>query len=255
MMIFDFITQDEMDDLPNDDPQSAFTRFVEISRGRLGRQIEQTTDDETGWHQRNEAQHGFMNVVIAAAKMFKIEPLASLSVPRATKFDSDTYREFRSDLDHYLTQLLLSNSARAKQDSILIPAELKTNIRTYLFHLRELIENDKNLGDAKREVLLRRLADFEKELEKKRLNLLAVTLLTITILSAPGALWASADIANKLLTNILRVVGEAKIADDAARQLPSAAPALAITGPRPNEAAKGNLGDRSRSEMDDDIPF
>jgi hypothetical protein len=255
MMIFDFITQDEMDELPDDDPQAAFTRFVEIARRRLAEEIASATDDETGWHERSEAQHGFMNVVIAAAKMFEIEPLASLSVPRATKFNSDAYRDFRSDLDHYLTQLLLSNSARAKRDSILVPVELKITIRTYLFHLRELIENDKDLGEPKRQALLRHLADFEKALEKKRLNLLAVTILAITILGAPGALWGSADAANKLLTNILRVVGEAKSADDAARQLPSAAPPLAITGPRPNEAAKGDLGRRSRSEMDDDIPF
>jgi hypothetical protein len=101
MMIFDFITQDEMDDLSSGDPQSAFTRFVEISRRRLAEKIGQTSEDETGWIERNEAQHGFMNVVIAAAKMFQIEPLASLSVPRATRFadneraDEDNQRRAR----------------------------------------------------------------------------------------------------------------------------------------------------------------
>ena len=80
---------------------------------------------------------------------------------------------------------------------------------------------------------------------------MAVTIIAITLASAPGGLWASADIANKLLTNILRVVGEAKLADDAARLLPSAAPPMVITGPRPDEVRKGNV----RSDMDDDIPF
>jgi hypothetical protein len=255
MMIFDFITQDEMDDLPDDDPQSAFTRFVEISRRRLADYIDKIGEDEAGWHDRNEAQHGFMNVVIAAAKRFEIEPLASLSVPRATKFDSDTYREFKSDLDHYLTQLLLSNSARAKRDSILVPAELKTTIRTYVFHLREIIEKDTDLAESKRLQLIRHLDDFEKALDKKRLNLMSVTVLAITLLGAPGALWASAEPASKLLANILRTVGEAKNAEDHARQLPSAAPPLAITGPRPNEAG-GDFGkSNTRSDMDDDIPF
>lgn len=250
MMIFDFITPED------DDPQSAFTQFVEISRRRLMEKVDKTTDDEAGWHQRNEAEHGFMNVVIAAAKRFEIEPLTSLSVPRATKFNSDTYRDFRSDLDHYLTQLLLSNSARAKRDSVLVSTELKSTIRTYVYHLRELIEKDEYLGEAKKRVLLKHLADFEKSLERKRLNLLSVTLLAITILGAPGALWGSADAANKLLTNILRVVGEAKIADDVVRQLPSTAPSLAITGPRPAEIAGGDSGRKSiRREMDDDIPF
>lgn len=245
MMIFDFLTQQEMDDLPDDDPQSAFTMFVEIARRKLAERLDQLPDDEASWHLRNEAQHGFMNVVVAAAKRFEIEPLATLSVPRATKFDSDVYREFRSDLDHYLTQLLLNNSARAKRDSVFISPELKTSIRKYVFNLRKLIEESEDIDQAKRAVLLKHLATFEAALERKRLNLMAVTIIAITLAGAPGALGASADIANKLLFNILRSVGEAKIQDDAIRSLPSAAAPLAISGPRPPVV----------SSMDDDIPF
>jgi hypothetical protein len=93
---------------------------------------------------------------------------------------------------------------------------------------------------------LKHLADFEAALEKKRLNLLAVTVFAITLLGAPGALGSSAEIAGKLVANILRTVGEAKVQDDATRRLPSPAPPLAITGPRP---------DLDTSDMDDDIPF
>jgi hypothetical protein len=186
--------------------------------------------------------------VIAAAKRFEIEQLASLSVPRATKFNSDIYREFRSDLDHYLTQLLLSNSARAKRDSVLLSAEFKTTIHSYVANLRNLIETNKEIADSKRRELLKHLADFEAALEKKRLNLLAVTAFAITLLGAPGALGSSADLVGKLVSNILRSVGEAKIHDDATRRLPSAAPPLAITGPRPEWQSLG-------SDTDDDIPF
>lgn len=256
MLIFDFITQEEIDDLPDDDPQLAFARFVEISQRRLSEKIRDTENDETGWHTRNEAEHGFMNVVIAAAKRFEIDPLASIVVPRATKHDSDVYREFRSDLDHYLTQLLLGNSARAKRDSILVPVELKKTIRTYVFHLRELIENDVRLDESKRQKLLSHLADFEKALENKRLNLVSVTVLAITLLGAPGALLASGEPAYKLLANILRVVGEAKVADEANRQLPSSAPPLILTAPRPSKHPEGELGKCSSSnKIDDDIPF
>jgi hypothetical protein len=130
---------------------------------------------------------------------------------------------------------------------------LKSTIRTYVFHLRELIEKADDLDGAKRQVLLRRLSEFEAELEKKRLNLLAVTVLAITFLGAPGALWSSADAASKLLTNILRVVGEAKIADDATRRLLSSETPMAITGPRPDDPS---LEEKSkRSDMDDEIPF
>jgi hypothetical protein len=194
-----------------------------------------------------------MNVVIAAAKRFEIQPLATLSVPRATKFNSDICREFRSDLDHYLTQLLLNNSARAKRDSVLLTPEFKTTIRSYVFNLRELIEKNKDINESKRRELLKHLADFEAALDKKRLNLLAVTAFAITVLGAPGALGSSADIATKLVTNILRTVGEAKVEDDATRRLPSAAPPLAITGPRP--VVDNSKPAVDNSDMDDDIPF
>jgi hypothetical protein len=247
MIIFDFITQEEIDDLPDDDPQAAFVAFVRIAQRRLGeRTAKLDTRDESGWEELSEARHGFMNVVIAAAKRYKIEPFSSLSVPRLTKFNSDVHRQFKADLDHYLTQLLLDNSSRARRDSILVSPELKSTIRTYLFHLRELIEKATDLDGARKQVLLLRLSEFEAELDKKRLNLLAVTVLAITFLGAPGALWSSADVASKLLTNILRVVGEAKSVDDATRRLPSSEAPMAITGPRPEE---------TRSDLDDEIPF
>jgi hypothetical protein len=177
-----------------------------------------------------------------------------LSVPRLEKFDTQVHRQFKADLDHYLTQLLLDNSSRAKRDSVLVSPELKTTIRTYLHHLREAIDNATDLSEARRNILLRKLAEFEAELEKKRLSLLAITILTITLLSAPGGLGTTADIATKLITNILRAVGEAKLADDEARRLPSSATPMAITGPRKNdiELVRKPPG---RGEMDDDIPF
>jgi hypothetical protein len=251
--IFDFITQDEIDDLPDDDPQAAFVRFVRIAQRRLGERTTQiNAQDQPGWEELNEARLGFMNVVIAAAKKYEIEPFATLAVPRLNNFGSDEHRQFKADLDHYLTQLLLDNSSRSKRDSVLISPNLRDSIRTYIFHLRKLIESADDLDETKRQVLLRRLANFETELEKKRLNLVAVTVLAITLAGAPGALWSSADAANKLLTNILRVVGEAKLADDAARQLPSPATPMAITGPRPNEVVQGDF---RQLDIDDDIPF
>jgi len=55
--------------------------------------------------------------------------------------------------------------------------------------------------------------------------------------------------ATKLVTNILRVVGEAKSADDEARRLPSSAAPMVITGPRKE------VPDTKKSDMDNEIPF
>jgi hypothetical protein len=97
--------------------------------------------------------------------------------------------------------------------------------------LRDLIERNQEIVESKKRELLKHLADFEAALEKKRLNLLAVTAFTLAVLGAPGSIGSSVELVNKLVTNILRTVGEAKIYDDATRKLPSAAAPLAITGP------------------------
>jgi hypothetical protein len=159
VIIFDFITPEEIDELPDDDPRAAFTMFVRIALRRLGEYSAQLdTKDENDWERLNEAQHGFMNVVVAAGKKFKIQPFAKLEVPRLDKFGSADHRQFRADLDHYLTQLVLDNSARSKRDSVFITTELKTTIRTYVFHLRKLIEESPDIEEAKRNSLLRHLS-------------------------------------------------------------------------------------------------
>ena len=109
------------------------------------------------------------------------------------------------------------------------------------------------MSEARKNILIRKLAEFEAELEKKRLNLLAVTVLAVTILSAPGGIGATTDIAAKLVTNVLRAVGEAKLADDETRRLPSSATPMVITGPR----KESDLVSRpaNQRDMDDDIPF
>jgi hypothetical protein len=254
MGIFDFITQDQIDDLPDDDPQSAFIAFVRIAQRRLGEITKAIdTSSQESWTDLEDARHGFMNVVIAAAKKYQIEPFVSLSVPRLENFDEKIHRQFQSDLDHYMTQLLLDNSSRSKRDSVFISSELRSSVRSYTHHLRQLIEKADDIDDGKRQALLRKLSEFEQELEKKRLSLLAVTIFAITLLSAPGGIGASADMASRLVTGILRSVGEARVADEAVRRLPSSEAPMAITGPRPNDAPLVKQG--SQNEMDDDIPF
>src|SRR5690349_21710287 len=106
MNILDFITQDEIDELPANDPNEAFITFVRIAQRRLGEKTA-VIDPNDGWAELEDARHGFMNVVIAAAKTYEIEPFASLDVPRLTDFDQNIHRQFKVDLDHYMTQLLL----------------------------------------------------------------------------------------------------------------------------------------------------
>ncbi|WP_222428355.1 hypothetical protein [Sphingomonas suaedae] len=109
------------------------------------------------------------------------------------------------------------------------------------------------MTEAKREALLSKLDAFEKELEKRRLNMLAVARLTYLILAVPGTVWASVDITHKLTTSIMQTVAEAKAAEEETKQLPAPAPPKALSAPRkgPTPAASCGFSD----DLGDDVPF
>lgn len=261
MDIWDFITPEQIDELPEDNPRAAFADFVRIAQRSLSDATRDIDDDQdSGWRAILDARHGFMNVVIAAAKKYDVEPFASLEVPRVDDFNEGVHRQFRADLDHYLTQLVLDSGARNRQGSVFISQESKDTIRTYVFHLHEVIEKA-DMSERKRALLLRRLADFEAELSKKRVNLGALGLLAITLMSAPGGIAATGEVGAKLIGNIMRELGDAKAIEDENRRLPSEDP-RAITGPRKavelvstNRRRTAKQVEALSQNLDDEIPF
>lgn len=262
MSVFDFISADDLDDLPHDDARQAFSKLaglVQSSLDDMTRNID--TSQEEGWRHVNDLRHSFVNVIVAAAKRYEIEPFASQSIPKVNDFGEVDFRQFSADLDHYMTQLLIDNSIRARRDSVPLPQASKDKIRSYLHGLRDAIEKSA-MNEAKRSKLLDRLGEFEAELEKRRLNLLAVTRLVIEIAAVPGAVWASAEIATRLANNVLTVVAEAKQVDDENRKLPPVQPPALLSAPRYEpERQKGGRRPSSPAPafepagMDDDIPF
>jgi hypothetical protein len=97
MSILDFVSQEELDDL-DEDPQIAFMTFVGYAQKRLAEQrAALNPQDEVQWHEREEL------------------------APQ---------REFQSELDHYIAQLVIDRSIRAKRDSVAILPDTKDRIRT-----------------------------------------------------------------------------------------------------------------------------
>ena len=228
--------------------------LVNDAQRRLAEQTRNLDPEERyQWEQRDEIRHSFMNVVVAAAKRFEVEPFVSMQVPRIDNFEDKDHKQFKADLDHYVTQLMLDNSLRAKHDSVAILPKSKDRIRGHIHALRECVEKA-NMTPAKREALAKKLDAFETELEKRRLSILAVTRVALEILALPGGVWASAELAPKLITNIMQTVAEAKVAETETRQLPPAAPPKALSAPRtpePEPQRRGGFAD----DLDDDVPF
>ena len=252
MTILNFVTQDELDSL-DEDPRMAFMGLVNYAQRSLSNQIAKyNSDEESEWRQREEIQQRFMNVIVAAGKRYEIEPFVSTDIPRHADYRTSDYKQFESDLDHFVTQLVIDNSLRSKKTSVEILPESKDKLRSYVHGLRTCIENS-NMNEKKRKTLLSKLEEFEKELEKRRMNFLAVTLLSFEILAIPGGTWASVDVAHKLITNITQTVAEAKQHEDQTRQIGTPAPPKALSPPRP--ADKPRSQPQAAADLDDDIPF
>lgn len=247
MSILNFVTQDQLDNL-DDDPRLAFMELVNIAQRSLSAQLGHLhPDDQNEWREIEDIRHSFMNVIVASSKRFEIEPFASMEVPRID--DDLNFKQFKSDLDHYVTQLVLDNSVQTRRDSVLILPKSKDRIRSYIHGLRECIEKS-NMGDKKRIALLDRLDELEKELEKRRTNYLLVAKLAFDIVAIPGAMWGSYDMAQKLIANISQSVEESREAEQANKPLAVAKPVPALSAPRKPVPERSFADD-----LDDDVPF
>lgn len=256
MNVREFITQEEFDEAP-DDPSMAFAVLVGHAQRRLAERVARLEDSNQDYAY-DDAHHSFMNVALGLAKAYKIEPFASLEVPLKKGFDFEAYRQFESDLDHYVTQILVDGSLRRKRDSVVLPPKVKDTIRGYIHGLRGAIDQAQ-VSDAKRAALHKKLTAFEIELDKSRLNLLAVTMVVLAIAAVPGSLWASYEVVTKLTNSLLHTVGEAKAVDDENRQLPPIEAPAALLPPRRHEDERspqdeGSTGSLAE-ELDDEIPF
>lgn len=256
MQIFDFINQDELDELPEDE-NAAFLEFVRIARGRLQERLtELNSNNDNDWDAIKDARHGFVNVVTATARQLKIEPFASMDVPRVKEMDYEDYRQFISDVDHYLTQMLFTVRSTSRRESVGLSEEARTSIRTKLYYLREAIE--KSDYDVRVKARLRaRLDEFEKDLEKRRINYVAVARFAIEVIALPGALSSSYDITAKLVNQIIQTIGEEKISEDERRRLPPVEKTAALIPPRAEEKKKSepDFGRGFSRDLDDEIPF
>jgi hypothetical protein len=273
MSIFDFVSRDVLEDLP-EDTNLAFTKIVESAELRLG---ERTAELEhvDAWNQLQDLRQSFMNVILAVAKHHNIEPFASYEVPTVQGFKIEDYWQFKSDLNFYVAQIVLDNSQRARRDSVPLTPAAKDRIRALLYHLKTEVDKS-SLNEAKKGAMLKKLEEFEQELDKTRMSLRAASLFWLGILQIPGGVWGTVDIAHKLMNEIGEVIAEAKEVEDETRRLAPVAPPKALVAPRPEpkdepgwDSAPGwdtgddiparRTGARGRkktpADLDDDIPF
>ena len=102
MNIFDLVSKEELESLP-EDPRQAFSEFSRFAYKRLNEHISKLDLNESyGWAEANEARSGFMNVVLGAARNFGVDPFAKMEMPRVEEVGEKEYKQFKADLDHYM---------------------------------------------------------------------------------------------------------------------------------------------------------
>jgi len=261
MNIFDFADQEQIDELP-EDPHYALVQFVRIAQDNLAKHVDAIEQIDAidqsgsvGWDQVNEVRHDFMNVVLGVARRLGVEPFLSMELPTIKSASYEDHRQFKSDLDHYMTQIVIDSSFRNKSDSTELFEETRSKLRSYLHKIKECIDNS-DIEEPRKSKLLGKIADFEKILEKRRLSFLEASRLSIEIMMIPGALWATAQIpVQKLISNMWQTIAEAKVVDDKNRQFPPHEPPKALIAPREEKPEPISTGGAFDSDLDDDVPF
>ncbi len=259
MTILNFVTQEQLDGL-DDDPKVAFMELCNFAQRSF---TDQTRDldleNNNDWEVREDLRRTFMNVIVASAKRFGVEPFASSTIPRRDSWNSDIYLQFKEDLDHYVTQIVIDNSFANRKESVAILPKTRDQISGYITALRDCIEQA-TISEVRKSRLLKRLDDLEKELIKSRTNMLVVARVVFEVLSIPGNMWASYDITHRLTSQIVQTVAEAKTAEQESKPLAPVAPMKELSPPRNDKPEGGSFGVRpsfgGKSPMeDDDIPF
>ncbi len=249
MQMFDFFSRDEMRGAPAD-PEEAFIYLVELAYKRLSSRAENFNFDDD-WHEINEARHGFINVVVGLAKNFKVEPIASMFVPTLRDYGDVDYRQFKTDLDHYLVQLVGKQIREEREDSIALIPATKERVRTYLHHIRTVLDKAE-IDDKRRRHLLGKLSEFEAALEGNRVSL-AQVMKFVMGMSVTGLALADSQTLNRLVSSVVEVVAEVHAIEDEQRQLPPPERLIALLPPRPAQPKAPK--DSFSADLDDEIPF
>ncbi|MBV1690861.1 hypothetical protein KRR38_25075 [Novosphingobium sp. G106] len=256
MSILDFVSREQLNDL-DEDPKVAFMELITMAQRTLEERTQNLDEEEaTEWRRLEAIRYSFMNAMVGSAMRLKVEPFASLPIPHRNEFD---YHEFKLDIDNFVTSTVLDTALQSRSDTVEILPKTKNTLRGYINGLRECIENA-NLTVSKREALLKRLAALEAELDKRRVNMMTIARVVFEIWAAPGAAWASYEVANKLLSNLMHGVAEAKEAEKGQLQLPVTEALKALSAPRLEIQSNGTWLTSSKSvgfprdDLDGDLP-
>lgn len=259
MNIFDLVSAEEIDNLP-DEPRQAFADFTRHAYRRLTEKISTLDLSENyGWQEANEARAGFMNVIVAASRRFEIQPFCLMEVPKIAEVGEAEYNQFKADLDHYITQIVLDASIKKRSDSVEIGEDAKSKIRSYLHGIKQTIDNG-GFSDTQKRSLLDKIAEFEKSLDGRKMPLINLAYLVLTLTTIPGGVAQTGDLISPLVSKIVRTIEAERQIEDRRRSVPRSQEPKVLIAPRTTTAIASTsivtFGSSVLAKDEgDDIPF
>lgn len=252
-MLYDFINPTEIASLPSE-PSHAFSQFAHITSRRLQEKIDDLTERDASWQLVRDLRYDYMNIVVAASKRYKITPLMELQMPQHDEFQDENYRQFSTDLDHYLTQLLLSDPESASENSIYITNSYKENVLKYLNAIKSEVEKS-DLPENEQSKLLAKIYEIEDILNRRKISMFTVVMTVMAFLSFPGGAFASYDIVKKLAHNIIEETARENYSQSQ-NSIANQVEEIKLIPPRKDMCLPSEKRVSSyKNDLDDEIPF
>ena len=239
-----YLTNDDYDDLPADDWE-AFAKLEAISRERLY-SVQRDRDGDIPF----EDMLRYMNEIAALADHFEVPDISY--DPEPDGHYSHEFARFTRAVDYRLAQIRVRRSRRNQRDSVAITGPAREKIHHHIERLKEEV-SAANIPDKRKQALLDRIAEFEAELAKRRVNLAAVMTVIALVSSIVHDNAETLIESPKIVQAISALFGAAKTdEDEATPRLPKPEPFKAIPDMRRKtvQTASG-FG----SGLDDEVPF
>jgi hypothetical protein len=188
----------------------------------------------------------YINSTLGAAHGLAIEYFDDFGALSSRRDYHEQYRNFIIAVDHYLIQIRIRHSRRAKRYSVELDLAAKEKIRHYLAQLKELVEQ-LAVTPKKREAIFNKILALESELSRDRTRFDIVAAFILEGSAVAGESAEKLEPWRKWIDSIAKVIGFAKEKDAENPSIPLPEDTKRIEPPKRRLPPPESI--------DDDIPF
>ncbi|KQQ90983.1 hypothetical protein [Aureimonas sp. Leaf324] len=256
----ELVTEEDFASLPHESGPR-FLALESIARRRLNAIVSQSGSEYYDAMIRMQ----YMSTVASAAEALGID---GIEYPYNADNPDREIGNFFLAVNRVTTRMRLT-SVSSQALSVRLSARTRHAIGLQIEQLRSAIESAKDLKPDRRDILLKKVDELVAEMNEQRVGfgktMAVLAVLTFNLTASGTSTLADAPGAIQTITNITRLLGKDKQAeDDEIERLGPPPKPLAIEGPKKNAGSYGGgyggrgsgAGSRpTADDMDDEIPF